>query len=474
MDVHDGDLRRWGLNGRAEPAPGNIDTFVLECNVVPCEDQYIDGRLVLVTLLPQATPVSQRLFRRSRSTRLDEPTQHRKRFQLSQAHSSISALSAARTLFSEEHEQFREGARRFIEKELVPHHHDWEKAGVVPRDVWRQAGELGLLCPNIPEEYGGAGADWLYNVVVIEELAKAGITGPGFMVHSEMVVPYILAWGSESLKKKWLPKMVRGEAIGSLAITEPGAGSDAKNIKTRAVREGDEYVVSGQKVYISNGQLSDIVVTACKTDPAAGAKGVSLLAVETTSAGFTRGRNLDKIGNKAQDTSELFYDGVRVPVANRLGEEGRGFAMMMTKLAQERLAQAVRGATGAEAALQWTVDYTASRKAFDGTIADFQNTRFVVAGLCAEVTASRVFTDWCIARFMQGELSSVDAAKAKLLVTDLHCKVVDQCMQFFGGYGYMTEYPIARAFIDARVTRIAGGASEVMKQIISNELYSRR
>jgi len=377
-------------------------------------------------------------------------------------------------LFSEEHEQFRQGARRFIENELSPHHAEWEKAGVVPRDVWRQAGEIGLLCPNIPEEYGGAGGDWLYNVVVIEELSRAGISGPGFMVHSEMVGPYILAWGSDELKRRWLPKMVRGEAIGSLAITEPSAGSDATNIRTRAVLEDEHYVVSGQKVYISNGQLSDIVVTACKTDPSAGARGVSLLAIETNADGFSRGRNLDKIGNKAQDTSELFFDGVRVPVANRLGEENRGFAMMMTKLAQERLAQAVRGATGAEAALDWTVEYTSSRKAFGGTIADFQNTRFVVAGLSAEVTAARVFTDWCIARFLEGKLTTIDAAKAKLLITDLHCKVVDQCLQFFGGYGYMTEYPIARAFIDARVTRIAGGAAEVMRQIISNELFSSR
>lgn len=378
-----------------------------------------------------------------------------------------------RKLFSEEHEQYRSGVRRFVEKELLPYHAEWEKAGIVPREIWLKAGAMGMLCPNLPEEYGGAGADWLYNVVVIEELARAGVTGPGFMIHSEMVAPYIATWGSETIKKKWLPRMISGEAIGSLGITEPGAGSDAKSIQTRADRDVDNYVINGQKVYISNGQQSDIVVTACKTDAKAGAKGVSLIVVETDNPGFKRGRALDKIGNKAQDTSELFYDNVRVPLDNRLGEEGRGFSMMMTKLAQERLAQAVRGTCGAEAAINWTVDYTSERKAFGGTIADFQNTQFVLAGLAAETTGLRVFTDWCIERFMEGELTSVDAAKAKLLSTDLHCKVVDQCLQFFGGYGYMTEYPIARAYIDARVTRIAGGATEVMKQIIGRDLFDK-
>jgi alkylation response protein AidB-like acyl-CoA dehydrogenase len=339
--------------------------------------------------------------------------------------------------------------------------------------VWRRAGEMGMLCCNLPEAYGGAGADWLYNVVVIEELARAGLSGPGFMVHSEMVAPYILAWGSEEVKRHWLPRMARGEAIGAIGITEPGAGSDAKNIRLRARRDGDHYVLDGQKVYISNGQNADLVVTACKTDPEAGAKGVSLIVVPTDTAGFQRGRNLDKIGLKAQDTSELFYADVRVPVANRLGDENRGFAMMMTKLAQERLTQAIRSIVVAERAIRWTVDYTRERKAFGGTIADFQNTQFVLAALDAEVTGVRVFVDWCIARFVAGDLDPVDAAKVKLLATDLHCKTVDQCLQFFGGYGYMEEYPIARAYVDARITRIAGGAAEVMKQIIGRDLFTR-
>jgi alkylation response protein AidB-like acyl-CoA dehydrogenase len=378
-----------------------------------------------------------------------------------------------RTLFSPEHDQFRGSVRRFVETELVPHHAEWEMQKIVPRSVWLKAGEMGLLCCNMPEEYGGAGGDWLYNVVVIEELARASMTGPGFMVHSEMVAPYILAWGTEEIKQKWLPKMVSGEAIGAIGMTEPSAGSDAKAIKLRARRDGDEYVLDGQKVYISNGQNADIVVTCSKTDPEAGAKGVSLIVVETDRVGFTRGRNLDKIGLKAQDTSELFYAGVRVPVGNRLGEENRGFAMMMTKLAQERLTQAVRSIVVAEQAIRWTVEYTRERKAFGGTIADFQNTQFVLGALDAETTALRVFVDWCIAQFLKGELNPVDAAKVKLLVTDLHCKVVDQCLQFFGGYGYMQEYPIARAYIDARITRIAGGAAEVMKQIIARDLFTR-
>ncbi len=381
-----------------------------------------------------------------------------------------------RKIFSSEHSAFRESVRRFVHDELAPHHEAWEEAQVVPRAVWRRAGELGLLCPDMPSDYGGLGADWLFNVVVIEELAAAGVSGPGsgFMVHSEMVAPYILAGGSEALKAEWLPKMVTGEAIGALAITEPGAGSDAKAIRTRAVRDGDSYVIDGQKTYISNGQNADLFVTACKTDPAAGAKGVSLIAVDGRSPGLERGRNLKKLGLKAQDTSEIFYAQVRAPVASRVGEENRGFSMMMTKLAQERLTQAIRSICVAEAAIEWTASYTAERKAFGGTLSDFQNTRFTLAQLSAETTALRVFTDWCIARFLDGELTPVEAAKAKLLVTDLHCKVVDQCLQFFGGYGYMLEYPIARAYVDARVTKIAGGATEVMKQIIARELFDGR
>ncbi|SMF65989.1 Acyl-CoA dehydrogenase [Tistlia consotensis] len=382
-------------------------------------------------------------------------------------------MTVSRTLFSAEHDQFRETVRRFVEVELEAHHADWERQKRVPREVWRKAGEKGLLCCNVPEAYGGPGADWLYNVVVIEELAKAGMTGPGFMVHSEMCAPYLLAWGSEELKREWLPRMVRGEAIGAIGMTEPGAGSDVKRIKTRAVRDGDDYVLNGQKVYISNGINADLVVTACKTAPEKGAKGVSLIAVPTATAGFERGRNLEKLGLKAQDTAELFYTDVRVPAGNLLGEANRGFAMLMTKLAQERLTQAIRSIAVAESVLRQTVDYTRGREAFDGTIADFQNTQFVLAQLDAEITAQRIFVDWCIERFLKGELSGTESAKVKLLGSELHCKTVDQCLQFFGGYGYMLEYPIARAYIDARITKIAGGAVEVMKQIIWKDMTTR-
>jgi alkylation response protein AidB-like acyl-CoA dehydrogenase len=379
-----------------------------------------------------------------------------------------------RDFFTPDHEIFRDSVKRFVQEELVPHHHEWEEAKRVPREIWRKAGEAGLLCCDLSEEYGGAGADWLYNVIVIEELAYAGISGPGFMVHSEMVAPYILTWGSEALKQTWLPKMAAGEAIGAVAMTEPNAGSDLKEMRTRADRDDDHYVINGQKAYISNGQNCDFILLACKTDKNAGAKGISIILTEAARPGFARGRNLDKIGLKAQDTSELFFENLRVPVSNRLGDEGGGFKMLMTKLAQERLTQAIRSICVAEAAIAWTVQYTAERKAFGGTISDFQNTQFVLAQLSAETTALRVFTDWCIQRHLTHDLTPVEAAKVKMLVTDLHCKVVDQCLQFFGGYGYMTEYPIARAYIDARITRIAGGAAEIMKQIIARDMFAKK
>jgi len=379
----------------------------------------------------------------------------------------------SRTLFSAEHEMFRATVRRFIAQELAPHHAAWEEAGMVSREAWKAAGAAGLLCADVDGAYGGAGADFLFNLVVIEEMATAGMTAPGFIIHSEMVAPYIVAFGTEAQKRRWLPAMVTGEVIGAVAMTEPSAGSDLKAIRTRAVREGEDYVITGQKVYISNGQLANLAIVACKTDPAAGARGISLIVVETDRPGFRRGRNLKKIGVKGQDTSELFFDGVRVPRDNLLGEEGRGFSMLMMKLARERLCQAARGIAAAEAAIGWTVDYTSSRKAFDQTIGDFQNTRFKLAELATRTAAGRALVDQCIERYLRDELDSVDAAMAKLYATDLHCDVVDECLQFFGGYGYMIEYPIARAYIDARITRIAGGAAEIMKQIIGNRLFEK-
>lgn len=376
-----------------------------------------------------------------------------------------------RRLFREEHEMFRSTVRKFIEKEIAPFHKQWEEDGIVPRELWLKAGEAGMLCCTIPEEYGGLGLDYLFDVVVFEELARSGYTGPGFLIHCDLVATYIKSFGSEEQKKRWLPKMVSGEAIGSLGMTEPHAGSDLKAIRTRATRDGDDYVINGQKVFISNGQLCDVIVLATKTDSSQGAKGVTLFLVDTSLPGFVRGKNLDKLGMKGQDTSELFFEDLRVPASAMLGKEGEGFKLMMTKLAQERLAQAVRSATVSETVIQWTVEYTAQRKAFGKTIADFQNTQFKLAELQTEAVIGRVFTDRCIEQFMNGTLTEVDAAMAKMWLSNLHCKVVDECLQLFGGWGYMWEYPIARAYADARIVKIAGGSIEVMKQIIGRSLF---
>ena len=376
-----------------------------------------------------------------------------------------------RTIFTEAHEMFRDSVQKFIEREITPYHEQWEKEGQVSRELWLKAGEAGLLCPNVSEEYGGLNADFMYNVVITEEIARAGATGPGFAVHSDMAATYIDSFGSDEQKKKWLPKMISGECIAALGLTEPGAGSDLKEIRTTAVLEGDEYVINGQKVYISNGQLCDVVILACKTDPAAGAKGMSFIIVESDRAGFERGRNLEKIGLKAQDTSELFFSNVRVPKDNLLGEEGKAFKMAMHKLAQERLTIAISALAVVESAIEWTVEYSRERKAFGERICDFQNTRFKMAELSAEATAMRVFVDQCIANQMEGRLDGITAAKAKMLCTELQCKTVDECLQFFGGYGYMLEYPIARAYIDARVRRIAGGSSEIMREIIGRDMF---
>lgn len=379
-----------------------------------------------------------------------------------------------RSLFREEHEIFRKSVRRFVEREIVPFHEQWEEDGIVPRELWLKAGAEGLLCCTVPEEYGGLGLDYIFDVVVFEELWRAGASGPGFMIHTDLVATYILSFGTEDQKRQWLPKMVRGEAIGSLGMTEPHAGSDLKAIRTRAERDGDDYVINGQKVFISNGQLCDILVLATKTDGAAGAKGVTLFLVEGDRPGFTRGRNLSKLGMKAQDTSELFFEDVRVPAANMLGEEGSGFKLMMTKLAQERLAQAIRSAAVIETVIDWTVQYTSERKAFGQTIADFQNTQFVLADLKTKASVARVYTDRCIELFMKNELDSVDAAMAKMFVCELHCEAVDRCLQLFGGWGYMWEYPIARAYADARIVKIAGGSIEIMKTIIARDMFAGR
>jgi alkylation response protein AidB-like acyl-CoA dehydrogenase len=378
-----------------------------------------------------------------------------------------------RTLFREEHQIFRETVRRFVEREIVPFHAKWEEDGIVPRDLWLKAGAEGLLCCTVPEQYGGMGLDYLFDVVVFEELWRSGASGPGFLIHTDLVATYLLSFGTDDQKREWLPKMVSGEAIGSLGMTEPHAGSDLKAIRTRAVRNGDDFVIDGQKVFISNGQLCDFVVLATKTDGNAGANGVTLFIVESNRPGFKRGRNLEKLGMKAQDTSELFFDNIRVPASNMLGKEGGGFPLMMTKLAQERLAQAIRSATVTETVIEWTVEYTSQRSAFGQKIADFQNTQFKLADLKTKATVARVYTDKCISLFMEGKLDPVDAAMAKMFTSELHCEAVDECLQLFGGWGYMWEYPIARAYADARVVKIAGGSIEIMKTIIARQMFAQ-
>jgi len=379
-----------------------------------------------------------------------------------------------RTLFSEEHIMFRDSVRKFVEQNVMPYHAQWEEDGIVSREVWLQAGAQGLLGCEVAEEYGGADADFLFSVIVMEEFARANAFGPGFSLHSDIVMPYLRHYGSEELKQRWLPPMVTGEAIGAIAMTEPAGGSDLQNLKTSAVRDGDDYIISGQKVFISNGQISDLVLVACKTDKDAGAKGISLILVETDREGFARGKNLDKLGWKAQDTSELFFDNVRVPVSNLIGGvEGRGFYQMMEQLPQERLMQAVRATANLEAALDWTVEYTTERKAFGGSIADLQNTRFKLADVKTQAVMLRVFTDRCIELHMQGKLDGTDAAMVKMVTSETLGECLDTCLQMFGGYGYMSEYLIARAWVDARMTRIAGGACEIMREIIGRSIVGR-
>ncbi len=376
-----------------------------------------------------------------------------------------------RTVFAAEHELFRATVRAFMEKEVVPYHADWERDGIVSREVWLKAGETGLLCCDIPEEYGGGGADFLFSAIVVEELARAGASGPAFYLHSDIVAPYILHYGSEDQKRTWLPKMARGEVIGAVSMTEPGAGSDLQGIRTRAVADGNHYVINGQKTFITNGQLADVVVVVAKTDPDARARGISLILVERERDGFERGRNLEKIGYKAQDTSELFFNDVRVPRTNLLGsEEGQGFIQLMEQLPQERLLVAIRCAAMIEAALEQTVAYTQERQAFGRPIAGFQNTRFKLADAKAAATVTRTFVDRCLELHLDGGLTQEDAAIAKLHTTELLCKVLDDCLQMHGGYGYMWEFPIARAWADARVGRIAGGSSEIMREIIGRSL----
>jgi len=375
-----------------------------------------------------------------------------------------------RTIFEQDHEIFRDAVRKFMDKEIAPHHEQWEKDGEVDRDLWRKAGAQGLLCTTMPEDFGGGGGDFRHAAIVLEELSRLNASGPGWAVHSDIVAPYILHYGSDAQKQRWLPRMATGEAVGAIAMTEPGTGSDLQGVKTRCVQDGNELVIDGQKTFITNGQHADFVVVVAKTDPEKGAHGTSLVIVEADREGFARGRNLDKIGLKAQDTSELFFDEVRVPPDNMLGEENKGFAYLMEELPQERLIIAVQAVAAAEAAYSWTAEYVKDRKAFGQRILDFQNTRFKLAEVKSEIAVGRAFVDRCIEAHVGGGLDIENAAIAKLWATEMQGRVVDTCLQLFGGYGYMSEYPIARAYADARVQRIYGGTSEVMKELIGRTI----
>ena len=377
-----------------------------------------------------------------------------------------------RPTYTDEHELYRDAVRRFIETEVTPHHRQWEEDGVVSREVWLKAGAAGFLCSNAPEEYGGAGADYKYNAVFTEELGRAGVTGPGFAVHSDMAANYILNFASDEQKARWIPKMVTGETIVALGLTEPGAGSDLKAIKTTAIRDGDDYVINGQKTYISNGQLCDMVVLACKTDPSVGARGMTFIVVETERPGFARGRNLEKFGLLAQDTSELFFADVRVPVENRIGAEGQGMGIAMHNLAEERLSIAVHAIGMCHGIIDQTIAYTQERQVFGQKVADFQNTRFKIAELAAQLQSAEVFVDRCVELAVEKQLDITTAAMAKMVAGELQCKVADECLQFFGGNGYMMEYDIAHRFIDSRIRRIAGGSSEVMREIIARKIFA--
>lgn len=378
-----------------------------------------------------------------------------------------------RNLFETEHEMFRASIREFFEREAIPHIERWEKEGAVDRELFTKAGAAGFLGIDLPEEYGGGGTrDFRYNLIINEEVQRAGLggSGLGITLHNDICIPYYRDLTNDKQKERWLPGVCSGELITAIAMTEPGTGSDLANIATTAERDGDYYIVNGSKTFITNGINADLVITAVKTDPTQKHRGISLLVIERDTPGFSRGRNLDKIGMHSQDTAELIFSDARVPVANLLGAEGEGFKLLMTNLAQERLSIAVAGVAGALAAFNWTLEYTKERQAFGQPISTFQNTRFELATLATEIEIGQTFIDRCVTALNQGELTPEDAAMAKWWCTELQGRATDLGVQLHGGYGYMTEYPIARAYMDARVTRIYGGTTEIMKEIISRSL----
>lgn len=376
-----------------------------------------------------------------------------------------------RNLFNEEHEMFRHAVRRFVEKEIAPFHAQWEEEGMVSREAWLKAGAQGFLGLDVPEHYGGGGVqDFRYNAIINEELIRVGASGAAFGLHNDVIVPYLIAYSNDEQKARWLPKVCSGEMITAVAMTEPDTGSDLASVRTTAIRDGDDYIVNGQKTFISNGLLADLVVVVAKTNPEQKHSGISLLVVEEGMAGFRRGRKLEKIGMHAQDTAELFFDNVHVPATNRLGEEGRGFTYLMQQLAQERLSIAVIAAAACEVALEHTIAYCKERTAFGRPIGQFQNSRFKLAEMKTEAQIARVFVDRCIEELNAGQLTAEDAAMAKWWTTELQQKIISQCLQLHGGYGYMLEYPIAKMFVDSRVQTIYGGTNEIMKEIIGRAM----
>ena len=377
-----------------------------------------------------------------------------------------------RAVYNEEHGMFRDAVRGFIKTEIAPHFARWEDEGIVDRWMWDKAGAAGLLCPQVGDAYGGVGGTFKHNAVVAEEFSYAGMAGPqtDISVHNDVCAGYLISLGTEAQKQRWLTGMVSGKTVCAVAMTEPGTGSDLQGVKTRAVREGDHFRVNGSKTFISNGQHCDLVILVCRTSDAPGSKGISLLLVDTTSPGFRRGRNLDKLGHLSSDTSELFFDDVRVPAENLLGAEGTGFASLMNELPQERLTLAVSSMGAAQKAYDITVDYVRNRKAFGKSIVDFQNTRYKLADLKAELSVGWAFVDQCLDKHDRHELTSADASIAKLWCTEMHGRLVDTCLQFFGGYGFMREYEICKLYADARVQRIYGGTSEIMRELISRSL----
>ncbi|VVQ15591.1 acyl-CoA dehydrogenase family protein [Pseudomonas fluorescens] len=381
-------------------------------------------------------------------------------------------MAGKRSIFDEQHVLFQDSVRRFIATEVAPHFNRWEEDGIVSRDFWRAAGAAGLLCPQVPEELGGAGVGFTYNAIVNEEFTRAGFIGPqnDLSVHSDVCLGYILHYGNDEQKRRWLPRMVSGETVCAIAMSEPGTGSDLQGVKTRAVLQGDEYVVSGSKTFISNGQHADLVIVVARTNDAPGSRGMSLILVEADRDGFQRGRNLNKLGHKSADTSELFFDAVRVPVGNLLGTEGGGFAALMSDLPQERLTIAVACLGAAQRAFDVTLEYVRERHVFGKAVLEFQNTRYKLADIKAELSIGQAFVDQCITQHECGELTQSNASIAKLWCSEMQGRVVDQCLQFFGGYGFMCEYEICRLYADARIQRIYGGTSEIMRELISRNL----